>query len=247
MKTKRHLVVGDIHGNLKALEQVLERSNFNPHNDIIIFVGDYVDGHPQSAEVVERIIQIPEESRVCLLGNHDAWCKAWILDGYKEWQWVHQGGQATIESYLQNVEYLVSVRHKEFFKSLRLFYELELNGKFYGFVHGGWLSREGLGLDNAEAYTWDRKLWEHSVSKGTSPYTENRIAKYDRVFLGHTATNYDFPVASQNPPVARLDNQIINVDQGAGWSGWLTICDIETLECWQSDNAIELYGKSGRG
>ena len=39
----RTLVIGDIHGGLKALVQVLDRATIN-ENDTLIFLGDYVDG-----------------------------------------------------------------------------------------------------------------------------------------------------------------------------------------------------------
>ena len=46
----RTLVIGDIHGGLKALEQVLERANVTPE-DKLIFLGDYVDRGYFSIEV----------------------------------------------------------------------------------------------------------------------------------------------------------------------------------------------------
>ena len=49
-KKMRKLVVGDIHGGYKALLQILERANVTPE-DRLIFLGDYVDGWSQSAEV----------------------------------------------------------------------------------------------------------------------------------------------------------------------------------------------------
>ncbi len=39
----RTLVIGDIHGGLKALVQVLERAAVQP-TDELIFLGDYTDG-----------------------------------------------------------------------------------------------------------------------------------------------------------------------------------------------------------
>lgn len=39
---KRTLVIGDIHGGLKALIQVLERVEVK-QNDRLIFLGDYVE------------------------------------------------------------------------------------------------------------------------------------------------------------------------------------------------------------
>ena len=47
----RKLVIGDIHGGLKALKQVLERANVT-QNDTLIFLGDYVDGWSESPEVL---------------------------------------------------------------------------------------------------------------------------------------------------------------------------------------------------
>ena len=40
---KRTFVIGDIHGGLKALQQVLDRVELK-ENDHLIFLGDYVDG-----------------------------------------------------------------------------------------------------------------------------------------------------------------------------------------------------------
>jgi len=39
----RTLAIGDIHGGLKALKQLIERIEIT-QSDTLIFVGDYVDG-----------------------------------------------------------------------------------------------------------------------------------------------------------------------------------------------------------
>jgi serine/threonine protein phosphatase 1 len=39
----RTLVIGDIHGGLRALHQIIERAHVTPQ-DTLIFLGDYVDG-----------------------------------------------------------------------------------------------------------------------------------------------------------------------------------------------------------
>ena len=51
----RTLVVGDIHGGLLALEQVLERALVTI-DDTLIFLGDYVDGWGQSPDVLDFLI-----------------------------------------------------------------------------------------------------------------------------------------------------------------------------------------------
>ena len=53
----RTLAIGDIHGGLKALIQLLERANVTK-NDRLIFVGDYVDGWSESAQVIQYLIEL---------------------------------------------------------------------------------------------------------------------------------------------------------------------------------------------
>lgn len=65
----KRLVIGDIHGSLKATKQVLERANFNPEIDMLIGLGDYVDGWNESYEVVSYLMNLPNFKGV--LGNHD--------------------------------------------------------------------------------------------------------------------------------------------------------------------------------
>lgn len=233
----RYLAVGDIHGNLKALEQVLERSNFDYENDTLIGIGDYCDGHNYSSEVVQKLLEIP--NFIGILGNHDVWVREWLIFGTAKPIWIEQGGRATRDSYIKT-GHLINPDHKEFFNDLHQYYILELNGKKYAFVHGGYTSRQGLGHEDYNAdYYWDRKLWDHSLNKTQRKYTDIRTSMYDRVFIGHTSTYFDYPKESSNPPFIR--SNIINLDQGAGYDGYLTICDIETEECWQSDLATDLY------
>lgn len=241
----KYYAIGDIHGNLKALEQCLERSPFDPEKDTLIGLGDYADGHPESSKVVQKLIGLP--NFIGILGNHDEWAREWLINGDRNFAWLSQGGQATYDSYLENPHHLKSDEHKKFFKNLHLYYILELKGKKYGFVHGGWSSDKGLGHEsNNYIYYWDRKIWEWSTSRNynLTKAVEKKMGDLDYVFIGHTSTDYLYPDASV--PVTGCDGKIINLDQGAGWSGKLTICDIETFDCWQSDDAISLYGKKGR-
>ena len=240
----RYYAIGDIHGNLLGLEQVLSRSPFNPKEDTLLLMGDYVDGHSQSSEVVDFIINnIP--NRIALEGNHDVWAAEWLRSGVRNPSWLELGGRATIESYLKT-GLLTEDSHRRFFANLHPYYLLTIGEEKYAFVHGGWKSREGLGHDEVDVYLRDRTLWSHACSKNPAVRraSEIRTEMYDKVFIGHTTTEFDLREESQHPPVKR--GKIINLDQGGGWSGWITLCDIETEECWQSDRAVDLYGKPPR-
>ena len=58
---KRILAIGDIHGGLKALEQLLERAKITPE-DQLIFLGDYVDGWSDSAKVISYLIELAKQN-----------------------------------------------------------------------------------------------------------------------------------------------------------------------------------------
>ena len=67
----RTFVIGDIHGGLLALEQVLTRAKVTTE-DTLIFLGDYVDGWSQSVEVIDYLIELKtKQNIICIRGNHD--------------------------------------------------------------------------------------------------------------------------------------------------------------------------------
>ena len=84
MKMKRY-VIGDIHGNYKALVQVLENSLFNYEEDMLIVIGDVVDGYNCSYQVVEELLKI--KNLVFIIGNHDVWWMNHMKNGWAEEVW----------------------------------------------------------------------------------------------------------------------------------------------------------------
>ena len=99
----RTLVIGDIHGGLKALIQLLEKVEVK-EKDRLIFLGDYVDGWSESAQVVDFLIDLSQKQEcIFIRGNHDAWCQEWLKDDVVNDIWFVHGGKSTIESY-QNID-----------------------------------------------------------------------------------------------------------------------------------------------
>ena len=258
----RTLVFGDAHGGFKAFLQVLERCNFDNKIDKLIGLGDVADGWGETAELVEYLITLQEESNnrhIFLRGNHDAWCQEWLNYGIAKDIWVMQGGQATIDSYIRT-GFLTDPRHKEFFNRLHNYY-IDDNNR--GFVHGGFRSKNGLGYEAYKSdYYWDRTLWEIAMAVDkdfklidkedfrTNPY---RFEKHKEIFIGHTTTGnwlvkphlpeYQY---SEQPKQGRIITpmnrcNVWNLDTGGGYEGRLTIMDIDTKEFWQSDNMKTLY------
>ncbi len=261
----RTLVVGDIHGGLRALKQVLERCEFDNSKDKIIFLGDYSDGWSETAELIEFLIElnIKSESRhIFLRGNHDAWAEEWIKYENINPNWYNQGGKSTIDSYIRtNLQN--DIKHLNFYNSLHNYY---IDNENRGFVHGGFTSRKGLGHEpNQSIYYWDRDLWALAMITHGKIHEFNGIENYRRfekhkeLFIGHTTTmmynnkpHYpEFNNPDQNKqgyitvPMNRCN--VWNLDTGAGFSGKLTIMDIDTKEYWQSDYVKDLYpNENGR-
>lgn len=258
----RTLVIGDIHGAYEALLQVLKRSNYDPTKDKLIFLGDYVDGWSQSAMVIETLIDIKKQSTadpIFLIGNHDKWCKDWLLMGQSPHVWVQNGGKTTMSSYI-STGLIVSEEHKKFFKSMKLFY---IDDQNRGFVHGGFISNKGLGHEAFESdYYWDRDLWNLALISHNKIHEGSfrRFEKHKEVFIGHSATlnwkikpsykEYNDPNQAKQGGITVPMNRcnVWNVDTGAGFKGPLTILDIDTKEYWQSDKTPDLYpNELGRG
>lgn len=254
-------VIGDIHGNLQALHQVLDRSSFNNKVDKIIFLGDYVDGYPESAELIEFLINLQNESNnnhIFIRGNHDKWCEDWLLFGIANKIWTSQGGKSTIDSYIKT-SYILNESHKLFFKNLHNYYIDDLNR---GFVHGGYRSRKGLGHEAYQSdYYWDRDLWtiammmhEKKLDKEDGIENTLRFYKHKELYIGHTST-FNWKCKPHYPEYSNPNQEIKNggilvpmnrcnvwnLDTGAGYHGKLTMLNIDTKEYFQSDLAHILY------
>ena len=97
------IMVGDIHGNLPALIDVLDQLHSEvAAGDVIVFLGDYIDRGPDSKACVDTILSFRKEVParvVCLRGNHEDWLLRTMLD-YSRHSWL-VGMEAfdTIRSY----------------------------------------------------------------------------------------------------------------------------------------------------
>ena len=99
----RHYIIGDVHGEYKALLNLVAKV---PSNAQFIFVGDLVDRGSQSAYVVKFV---RENNLPCVLGNHEEmmikYGSAFIyaIENDKEIEqenmWLKHGGIATLLSY----------------------------------------------------------------------------------------------------------------------------------------------------
>ncbi|RNL88722.1 serine/threonine protein phosphatase [Sinomicrobium pectinilyticum] len=236
-------VIGDIHGAVRALEQVLGKVETGK-DDTLIFLGDYVDGWSESPQVIDFLLEL-EKARNCLFvqGNHDDFCYKWLRHGERNKQWLYHGGQATIDAY-RGVGEATKKRHMDFLGRLHN-YHLDAENRL--FLHAGFTNLRGVEHEYfPEMFYWDRTLWEMALSLDTSLEREEyrypaRLSHYNEIFIGHTPVTR---IGEMTPVNAA---NIWNVDTGAAFKGPLTVMDVDTKMFWQSDPVWELYpGENGR-
>jgi serine/threonine protein phosphatase 1 len=230
-------VIGDIHGGLKALQQLLEKAVVR-QTDCLIFLGDYVDGWSESAQVITLLIELVEKQEcVFIKGNHDAWCEDWLRTGNANTNWLFHGGQATINSYAL-VEEETKKQHLHFFERMKMYHIDEQNRLF---IHAGFTSMHGPVQEfHNSNYTWDRTLWEMAIAMDKSLQKESlvfpkRLKLFNEIYIGHTpTTNYGVSIPMQGC-------NVWNIDTGAAFEGKLSMIDVDSKMFWQSEALPTLY------
>lgn len=99
----RTFAIGDLHGDLAALDALLARLPPLTADDTLVFLGDYVDRGPDAAGVIARVRALAAAGParvVALRGNHeDAWLRV-IDEGWPEFLLpVGNGCLATYRSF----------------------------------------------------------------------------------------------------------------------------------------------------
>ncbi|WP_299059836.1 metallophosphoesterase family protein [uncultured Polaribacter sp.] len=234
----RTFAIGDIHGGLKALVQVLNKLGLK-EGDALIFMGDYVDGWSESAQVVQFLIDLAQKfDCIFIKGNHDVWCQNWLKDNNDvNPSWFMHGGKETMESY-DGFSIEEKKEHLQFFENMKMYY---LDTKNRLFLHAGFTAMNGV---ENETYTHkfctDRTLWELALAMDkniglTHKTYPKRLQHYTEIYIGHTpTTNYN-----EFEPMNAIN--VWNIDTGAAFKGKVTAINIDTKAYFQSDNLPSLY------
>jgi serine/threonine protein phosphatase 1 len=231
----RAYVVGDIHGRLDLLDRLLaeihkELADRHIRRALLVFLGDFIDRGPHSAQVIERLRTYSREGvrTVFLLGNHEEVLLR-ILDGETSLiaNWLRFGGMECLKSYgvdaelvglypddkaLAVIRLAIPKEHQEFLKS---FVDTCRFGD-YLFVHAG--IRPGVPIDQ-QLQTDLRWIRE--------PFLFDETDHGCVVVHGHTI----------KPQVEERPNRI-GIDTGAYRTGVLTALAIEGTQRWYLDTRV---------
>jgi serine/threonine protein phosphatase 1 len=245
----RTFAIGDIHGDLEALEILFQRLPQITSDDTVVFLGDYIDRGPQSAGVVTWVrdftVKTPAKV-VTLRGNHeDAWLQV-IDSGWPEF--VFPRGNGCLESYRSFVGKAVPDEHEpptneeldammegKFFpadvvawmRELPFFYEDD----HAIYVHAG-IKRHGDGfphpskVDPPRALLWlrDRDFFENYRGK--------------LVVFGHTTTrtlpNELSTYTPDDPTDLWAGPACVGLDTACGKGGFLTAFELPGQHVYES-------------
>jgi serine/threonine protein phosphatase 1 len=225
----RLYAIGDIHGRLDLLDQLLFRIEADERargaaRTHLIFLGDLIDRGPASAGVVQRALEVQQSGRSArfLMGNHEeVFLK--VLGGSLEALrfFVKIGGRATILSYgIDAADYdalhydellpiLIDRVPQEHVAFLQSFEDRIAIGD-YLFVHAGIRPRVPIDDQTGGDLRWIR-----------SEFLDYRGTHGAIVVHGHTITD----------EVEERSNRI-GIDTGAFASGRLTALGLEGGERW---------------
>jgi serine/threonine protein phosphatase 1 len=152
----RTYAVGDIHGSLDKLKNLVKKCEADAGSALMcfVFVGDYIDRGPDSRGVIEFLMALREQTPVVtLMGNHEVLALEAIDDSLAVSNWVLQGGDKTLSSYgVASVRDLPR-KHVEWLRSLRLFYD---DGRRL-FVHAGVNPEKALDAQDDPDLLWIRE------------------------------------------------------------------------------------------
>ncbi len=221
-------MVGDVHGRADLLELLLELIDAHIGGSAagdpqLVFVGDYVDNGPDSAETLARLRELTRDypgNVVCLMGNHERMLLDFLADPVTRGpRWLRAGGAATLSSFRVDPEPVQSsgkpTDFEEAARRLRQFMPEGLEGWLAGLPlswNSGNLWAVHAGAD--PVHTMERQssrvlLWGHPEFEA--------VPRADGTWIAHGHVEMDRPVYVEGR---------IALDTGAWRTGRLTACAV---------------------
>ncbi len=216
----RTFAIGDIHGCLTALQTLVRFANVSD-DDLVVTLGDYVDRGPDSAGVLEWVIDRHSKGRLIpLRGNHEIMMLDALARVETRDSWLAVGGREALASYRWH-GYSGEIddipeRHRKFMRLDCLPYH-ETDTHF--FVHANAYPDTELADQPDFMLFWEK--WQ-----GTRMHCSGKM-----MICGHSSMRDGLPGVS--------DGSICIDTRVYGHDGWLTCLDVYTGEYWQANEDSE--------
>lgn len=226
-------VLGDLHGAYLALEDILIRTNLDPKEDKLIFIGDLADGLPDFDRCLQVLLSY--DNLVPIIGNHDFFLMEYLKYGTINKDWVSHGGSQTIDKLISD-ESIIPLLKQYFSKAD--YYHVH-DDKI--FLHGGFNPKRAIDSQRKKKFATNRTLYSsaknYDKNKQRIPVSFHKNPlKVNEIFIGHSTTK------NFNPDF--LSN-LINIDTGIKCGGKLTLMNVNTKEYIQSKNTEYYYKSKG--
>ncbi len=205
MDAGKSFIVGDVHGCSEMLKRLIDKIEWDPSGDRLIFIGDYIDRGGDPKGVVDFVLRLKEDSPLvqCLIGNHEQMLLDY-LSNVDPQSFIINGGLSTLRSYKavrqSERDPLFPSSHLAFFSSLLPMIELEQ----YYIVHAGF--RPNIRIK-------DQDLFDMVWIRDGFIYSDYDFGKM--VVFGHTP--FDSPMIMKNK---------IGIDTGAVYGNCLTCIEL---------------------
>ena len=201
----RVFAIGDVHGESKALEQLLEQLDIGP-GDTIVMLGDVINRGSDTRGVIDQLLELQRRCNLlCILGNHEQVLLEVLNRPSAIEQFLQMGGDKTLESY-GNIQCPSEIagHHLKFIRGFVPYVELEE----CIFVHANYCWYMPMNEQPASLLRWTRIEDE--------PPQAHISGK--RVICGHS------------PGPVRDMGYYVCIDTGCGFGGKLTCISMHSRE-----------------
>jgi serine/threonine protein phosphatase 1 len=229
----RVLAIGDVHGMYEKLIKLMDKIRFNPDEDLLIFLGDYIDRGPDPGRCLQYIFALQQQYPdvvVCLMGNHEVMMSSYFMQKRGSYNnlivdyagsWLDNGGLETLKQ-LDEMDEGTKEELLQWVMNLPVKYQYQ----DYFFCHAGVDPDVPLAVQNEFDMLWRRQQWWEQY-KGE-----------ETLVVGHTPVQKVMKLTGKErrtPKPLFLANHVIMCDTGAYMSGGKLSCvDVLAGKVWQA-------------
>ena len=192
----RTFAISDIHGNNELFRKSLKQIGFKK-SDKLILLGDLIDRGINSKGVLDTVLLLQESGLdvECLMGNHEKMLVDAYLNPNNLTQWLLNGGDKTLSSFLTSSIEKIPPKYVELIKTFKYYTE----SKEYILVHAA------LNMQIENPYSdLQTLLWERDPNK----YFDKEWLGNRKLIHGHNPQSRDVIINSieQGENILCIDN-----------------------------------------